>query len=55
MTVLTFHPAVEDDLVAIVTLLADDELAAARKDTSIPLSPRYGAAFDLITADPNQL
>ena len=52
---LTFRPAVEDDLVAIVTLLADDELAAAREDTSIPLDPRYRAAFAAIAADPNQL
>lgn len=55
MTNLTFRPAVEDDLLAIVTLLADDELAAAREDTSPPLNPRYHAAFASIAADANQL
>lgn len=55
MTDLTFRPAVENDLVAIVRLLADDELAAPREDTSVPLNPRYQAAFAAIAADQNQL
>ena len=55
MTELVFRPAGGDDLAAIVALLADDELGAAREDASTPLNPRYTAAFAAIAADPNQL
>ena len=55
MTELVFRPARGDELPAIVALLADDELGAAREDASTPLNPRYTAAFAAITADRNQL
>ena len=42
-------------LAAIVALLADDPLGAARDDPGLPLDPRYATAFDAIAADPNQL
>jgi GNAT superfamily N-acetyltransferase len=52
---VTFRPATEADLPAIVAMLADDRLGAAREDTSLPLAPGYRAAFAAIAADPNQL
>ncbi|WP_313620063.1 GNAT family N-acetyltransferase [Achromobacter sp.] len=42
------------DLPAIVAMLADDTLGASREDATIPLNPRYTAAFDAIQQDPNQ-
>lgn len=55
MTDLTLRPALGGDLAAIVKLLADDELGAAREDAGTPLNPLYTAAFAAICADPNQL
>ena len=49
------RPALSDDLPAIVKLLADDELGAAREDAASPLNPRYTAAFAAVTEDSNQL
>ncbi len=46
--------ATRDDLAAIVALLADDPLGAAREDLGPPLAPAYHTAFDAIDADPNQ-
>lgn len=43
------------DLPAIVALLADDPLGAAREDASLPLADCYTRAFAAIDADPNQL
>lgn len=40
---------------AIVALLADDVNGAQREDASLPLDPGYGAAFEAIQADPNQM
>jgi GNAT superfamily N-acetyltransferase len=54
-TPLHIRPAQEADLPAIVALLADDMLGAAREDPSLPLAPSYRAAFAAITADPNHL
>lgn len=51
----TFRPAAENDLPAIVRLLADDELGATREDASQPLNLRYIAAFKAIQSDANQL
>jgi GNAT superfamily N-acetyltransferase len=42
------------DLPAIVAMLADDDLGAGREDASIPLNPRYIAAFEAIAQDSNQ-
>ncbi len=51
---LTLRPAARDDLPAIVALLHDDESGRLREDPSLPLDPRYLAAFEAIHADPNQ-
>lgn len=52
---ITIRRAVPADIAAIVAMLADDVLGAAREDTSQPLRPEYRAAFAAIDADPNQL
>jgi GNAT superfamily N-acetyltransferase len=49
---VTFRVATAADLPAIVALLADDVLGAARE---APGDPAYAAAFAAIAADPNQL
>lgn len=54
MTAVAFRPAVPGDLPALVALLADDPLGATRDDASLPLDPRYAAAFAAIETDPNQ-
>jgi GNAT superfamily N-acetyltransferase len=48
-----FRPATRADVPAIVALLADDMLGAAREGD--PADPVYLAAFDAIMADPNEL
>ena len=50
-----FRAATADDLPAIVALLDDDELSKGREDASLPLDPRYLAAFEAIQADQNQM
>jgi GNAT superfamily N-acetyltransferase len=50
-----FRPATEADLPTIVRLIADDGLGRGREDLSEPLNPRYEAAFQAVSADPNQL
>ncbi len=50
---LSFRRAVNDDLEALVALLADDPLGATRENPSTPLDPRYAQAFAAIDADPN--
>lgn len=54
MPAVRIRPAVAADLPAIVAMLADDPLGAAREDASVPLDARYLAAFAAIDADPNQ-
>ena len=54
MSDVTFRRARQDDLAAIVALLADDSLGRSREDPSLPLDARYVAAFAAIEADPNQ-
>lgn len=49
------RPATQDDLPAIVALLADDALGRTREDPSLPLRAAYLDAFAAITRDPNQL
>ncbi|QVQ28653.1 GNAT family N-acetyltransferase [Achromobacter deleyi] len=51
---LVFRRARIADLPEIVAMLADDALGATREDASVPLNPRYGAAFTAIQQDPNQ-
>lgn len=50
---LHFREARLADLPALVALLADDVLGAAREDTGPILDPGYAAAFQAIAADPN--
>lgn len=50
---LVYRDATEDDLPALVAMLAEDSLGAAREDTSLPLNERYRKAFNAIDADPN--
>lgn len=54
-TPLRIRLAQDADLPAIVALLADDVLGAAREDPRLPLAPGYRAAFAAIAADPNQM
>ncbi|MEQ9123040.1 MAG: GNAT family N-acetyltransferase, partial [Alphaproteobacteria bacterium] len=49
-----FRRAERADLEAILDLLADDALGAGREDAARPLDGRYLAAFEAISADPNQ-
>jgi len=51
---LVLRLATRDDVPAIIALLDDDEQSKGREDASLPLDPRYFAAFDAIEADPNQ-
>ena len=55
MSGIIFREATAADLPAIVALLDDDDLSRGREDASLPLDPRYLAAFEAITADPNQM
>ncbi|MGK9459921.1 N-acetyltransferase family protein [Streptomyces sp. G6] len=52
MADLEIRPTIEDDLSAIVAMLADDPLGA-RRESPDDLSP-YLAAFERLSADPNQ-
>ncbi|MGA0559312.1 GNAT family N-acetyltransferase [Larkinella sp. VNQ87] len=51
---LTFRLATENDLIAIVTMLADDALGAQREKLEDPLPESYRKAFARISRDPNQ-
>ncbi len=50
---LSFREAVEEDIIALVALLADDGLGQQREDISKPLNEAYLQAFKQISADPN--
>jgi GNAT superfamily N-acetyltransferase len=50
---LLYRDATEEDLPALVAMLAEDPLGAAREDTSSPLNARYLEAFRAIETDPN--
>ncbi|MFH8344921.1 GNAT family N-acetyltransferase [Streptomyces sp. NPDC018045] len=52
MSDIEIRPATEDDLPAIVVMLADDALGATR-ETPDDLTP-YRTAYELLAADPNQ-
>jgi GNAT superfamily N-acetyltransferase len=54
MAELAYRRAVEADLVAIIDLLADDLLGAARETSVSDTSARYSEAFSEIQADSNQ-
>ena len=53
MPPITFRLARASDLSAILTLLADDAIAQARTGYTEEVSPSVRAAFDDISADPN--
>ncbi|MDH3740505.1 MAG: GNAT family N-acetyltransferase [Hyphomicrobiales bacterium] len=52
---IRFRRAEEDDLPAIIALLAADQLGQTREDASLPLARVYLDAFAAIDADQNQL
>ncbi|MFZ6645154.1 GNAT family N-acetyltransferase [Undibacterium sp. TJN25] len=50
---MEFRKARQQDLPALVALLADDALGAQREDASLPLNAAYSGAFSAIDSDPN--
>ena len=54
MNPVTFREATQDDLAAIIALLADDELGRKRERVETPPADCYVKAFEAISADPNQ-
>jgi GNAT superfamily N-acetyltransferase len=52
MSALVIRPATRDDVAAIVALLADDPLGAAREEPDD--SGTYDTAYDRVVADPGQ-
>ncbi len=55
MTGVTFRQAAEDDLAAIVALLADDDFGSERETAAPPLDQGYVDGFAAVSDDPNQL
>ena len=51
---MTFRKATENDLLAIVAMIADDELGKKRENFQIPLPDEYLIAFENIKGDENQ-
>ena len=51
----TFRRATQDDLPAIIAMLADDPLGQSREVVSDPVDSAYVEAFARIDSDPNQL
>lgn len=51
---LIYRPATQDDLTAIIAMLADDALGATREQFQTPLPVTYLQAFDAISRDSNQ-
>ena len=51
---MIFRPAIKEDIIHIVAMLADDELGMKRENFQDPLPESYWKAFDRIDADPNQ-
>ena len=50
---INFRVARSEDLGALVTMLANDQLGAAREDASTPLNAKYLDMFEVIHNDPN--
>ena len=50
---IQYRTACEQDLPAIVSLLADDRLGAKRETPALPLDKSYRDAFDASEQDPN--
>jgi len=51
---IQFRQATQEDLPAIVQILAEDELGVGRERFETPLPPTYYTAFETIESDPNQ-
>ena len=51
---MDFRKATENDVEAIVKMIADDELGKKRENFKIPLAPEYIEAFKKINSDENQ-
>lgn len=51
---MTFRKATKEDVMAIVKMIADDELGKTRENFQIPLPKEYYRAFENITHDNNQ-
>jgi len=51
---MKFRKAIENDLLAIVAMIADDELGRKRENFQIPLPDEYLIAFEIINGDENQ-
>ena len=51
---IIFRTAARTDLEAIIDLLADDDLGAARENVSRPLQSAYINAFEALSQDQNQ-
>ena len=49
---MLIRPATEEDLPALVAMLADDALGKTREDASLPLNKAYTEAFSAIQDDP---
>lgn len=54
MSRLTYRDATPTDLGFIIRLIVDDSVVATKDEPDRPDHPRYLAAFEAITADPNQ-
>lgn len=54
MEEINIRPAIREDVPAIVSMLADDELGKTREDFQDPLPQDYNQAFSKISKDPNQ-
>ena len=52
---MEIRSARREDLGAIVAMIADDQLGSLREVVGPELDPAYVAAFEMISADPNQL
>ena len=51
---MIFRKATENDVIAIVAMIADDELGKTRENFQIPLPKAYYSAFENINRDDNQ-
>ena len=51
---MKFRKAAQKDVLAIVEMIADDELGKTRENFQIPLPEEYYAAFESINSDKNQ-
>jgi len=54
LSALKIRKATRNDLEAIISMLADDELGKTRENFTTPLAPEYIEAFARINADANQ-